>query len=133
MPDIAEVGPMEDRKKDPGRRATEATVKFVAVLSVHVSTACCKTVLTEPSWEDRMTPEDHSAWPEKMPSSLEVGSNCQLIFGFALFSQARIPGSQSAIGARDQMCTAARSAPCLDDGDAQNGNRRIRRKTNSCP
>jgi hypothetical protein len=33
---------MEDQKRDPGRRATEATVKFVAVLSVHVSTACCK-------------------------------------------------------------------------------------------
>ncbi|WP_206642453.1 hypothetical protein [Rhizobium leguminosarum] len=29
---------MEDQKRDPGRRATEATVKFVAVLSVYVNT-----------------------------------------------------------------------------------------------
>lgn len=29
---------MEDQKKDPGRRATEATVKLAAVLSVYANT-----------------------------------------------------------------------------------------------
>ncbi|MGO6736089.1 hypothetical protein ACC699_33345 [Rhizobium ruizarguesonis] len=28
---------MEDQKRDPSRRATEATVKFVAVLSVYAN------------------------------------------------------------------------------------------------
>jgi hypothetical protein len=65
---------MEDQKRDPGRRATEATVKFVAVLSVYVNARMLqngahRTVMGRPNDAGRSFPR-----AEKMPSSVKVGS-----------------------------------------------------------